>query len=150
MYLLKVYCEKRFSRPWRTLSLPRTKTFKPVKRKCNVFAGMWQMNKMWSMMLKICRSRDLTLCEIPEHIRRRYKNTTLRTCFSGHGVHLVFLDRQETSIINDEVNARTVCQRSCSALASSVAREWRRLSQSRWRRAAGPGRSSPSRLLRSV
>ena len=64
------------------------------------------MNKMWSMTLKICRSRDLTLREI--HLRRRYKSTTLRTCFLSHGVHLVFLDRQETSIINDEVNARTV------------------------------------------
>ena len=103
---------------------------------------------MLSMMLKICRSRDITLCEI--HLRRRYKNTTLRECFSGHGVHLVFLDRQETSIINDEVNAMTVRQRSCSAVASCVARERRRPSQSGWRWAAGPGRSSPTRLLRTV
>ena len=84
------------------------------------------------MKLKLCISRDIKLCEMPEHIRRRYKST-LRTCFSGHGVHLVFFERQETSIINDEVNARTICQRSCSAVASWVARERRRLSQSWWR-----------------
>ena len=53
---------------------------------------------------------------------------------SGHGVHLACVDRQETSIINDEVNARTVCQRSCSPVASWVLRERRILSQSRWRR----------------
>ena len=53
---------------------------------------------------------------------------------SGHGVHLACVDRQETSIINDEVNARTVCKRSCSPVASLVLRERRILSQSRWRR----------------
>ena len=93
------------------------------------------MNKMWSILLKNVQ------------IERPH---ALRDPGAGHGVHLVCAERQTSSIISDEVNARTLCQRSCSTVASWVPRERRRLSRSRWRRATGPGISSPTRRRRSV
>ena len=66
------------------------------------------MNKMWSILLKNVQ------------IERPH---ALRDPGAGHGVHRVCAERQTSSIISDEVNARTLCQRSCSTVASWVPRE---------------------------